>query len=144
MKRPVSTLLVALAQAFPLLICALSGTGAIGCNTAQISQAAPVDAGPPCSVRTPILTCDGGSTSPTACSGGVTLSPDVGENVDASSLVPVGSYDVNCTVSFWVQDVASPDCLPTEPCTCTGADGGAASPDGGAASPGVWSCIPAQ
>jgi hypothetical protein len=148
MKRPVSvpgSMQARALQAWsfflspvPRVLLGIATVGAvavIGCNTAQISQAANVDAGPACSTLKPIATCDGGSKSPNACAGGVTLSPDVGENVDASAIVPPGSYDPSCTVAFWVQDVASPDCLPTEPCACI---------DGGATSPGVWSCTSAQ
>jgi hypothetical protein len=126
---------------------------AFGCNTAQITTPPLVDAGPPCPSRAPTITCDAGALpTPGACSGSVPVLPIVGEGTDASTTVPAGSYELGCTVSFWVQDVASPDCLPTQPCTCVSPDSGAPlDEDGGATdgaappvSPGVWTCLPIQ
>jgi hypothetical protein len=117
----------------------------IGCNTANVTQPAPIDAGPPCPTRAPTLTCEAGApvaATPGTCTGGVTLVPDVGEGIDASSIVPAGSYQAGCTISFWVQDIASSDCLPTEPCRCVA---GSVAEDAGAsdagASAAAWSCV---
>ena len=126
---------------------------AFGCNTAQISSPPLVDAGPPCPTKPPTLTCDAAAPpTPTACSGDVTVVPIVGEGVDAAATVPPGSYGLGCTVAFWVQDVASPDCLQTQACTCispddgggTEGEGGVADGGAAAATPGVWTCLPIQ
>jgi hypothetical protein len=110
----------------------------VGCNTAQVSTPPLLDAGPPCPTRAAIFTCEAGAPSPTDCTGGATLNPIVGQGTDAGGTVPAGSYVLGCTISFWVQDVASSDCLPTEPCTCVAPDAGA---DGGTTSAaGVWTC----
>jgi hypothetical protein len=117
----------------------------IGCNTATVTQPAPIDAGPPCPTRPPTLTCEAGapaSATSGTCTGGMTIVPDVGEGIDAASMVPAGSYQAGCTIAFWVQDIASSDCLPTEPCRCVAGsvvdDGGAS--DAGTTSPAAWSC----
>jgi hypothetical protein len=117
----------------------------IGCNTATVTQPPPIDAGPPCPTRAPTLTCEAGApaaATPSTCSGEITVVPDVGEGIDASSKVPAGSYQAGCTIAFWVQDIASSDCLPTEPCKCiagSATDDGGLS-DGGTTSLAAWSC----
>ncbi len=110
---------------------------AMGCNTAQISQPPLTDAGPVCETIPPVFTCEAGVPSPTSCSGGVTLSPVVGDGVDASFVVPVGSYADNCTVQIKVSAPGETGCLPTHPCVC--ADDAGVQEDGAAAPPG-WFC----
>ncbi len=56
---PVPRVLLGIATVAPVAV--------IGCNTAQISQAANVDAGPACSTLKPIATCDGGSAAERLC-----------------------------------------------------------------------------
>jgi hypothetical protein len=137
----------------PLFLAPLLALAA-GCSSAQLSVPPPVDAGPPCPSRAPVLTCDAGAApSANACSGGLTLYPTVGQGTDAASPVPAGSYEVGCTIKFWVQDVASADCIPTQACTCDAFDAGSpASGDGGApeeggavaTGPGAWTCSLSQ
>jgi hypothetical protein len=129
MKRPV--LLPALFLPFAPLLSLAS----LGCNTAQISQAAVIDAGPPCESITPSRTCDGGGApTPGACAGSVPVELDA---PDASNTIPQGSYPLGCTVSFFYQDPASAQCNRAPACTCV-------TPDGGDEDSGVWSCTPTQ
>jgi hypothetical protein len=117
----------------------------IGCNTAQVSQPANIDAGPPCPTKAPILTaCASGTTAtPSACAGGVTLALDY---PDASATLEAGAYPLGCSVGFFVDDPASPDCIRAPACTCVAPDAG--EDDGGDAGatvlPGVWSCFPSE
>jgi predicted small secreted protein len=123
--------LVALLSALLVSIGAL----VVGCNTAQVTAPAVQDAGLPCAQRAPIVTCDASApTSPTSCTGGAMLQPIVSEGVDASFVVPTGSYEQGCTISFWAQDVSSADCIRTESCAC---DPDAGASEGG---PAAWSC----
>jgi hypothetical protein len=120
---------------------------AIACNTAELSQPAPIDAGPPCEAKPPVVSCDAdaGVVTPGACQGAVTLLLDA---PDASNTIPSGSYPLGCTVGFFIPDPASADCLRAPSCTCVppdaGADDGGIPEDAGATAPGLWSCFPAQ
>jgi len=120
----------------------------IGCNTAQVTQPAIIDAGPPCATIPPQITCDAGEVTPGACEGQVTVTLDF---PDASNVIPAGSFKLGCQATFYVQDPASPTCLLPPSCVCGPPDAGVAddagegASDGGvtATPPGVWSCFPA-
>jgi hypothetical protein len=116
-----------------------------GCNTAQVSQPAPIDAGPPCEALHPSLTCDGGgAVTPGACAGAVYV---VLNAPDASNTIPAGNYPLGCSASFFYQDPASAQCNRAPACTCVPPDAGAADDAGDAQAPtepGVWSCFPTQ
>jgi hypothetical protein len=128
---------------------------ALGCNTAQISQPAPIDAGLPCPETPPAVSCDAGATQTAgACAGGVTLAIDSAEVPDASNTIPPGYFTLGCTVQFFVPDttageISGASCLRAEPCTCAAADAGASDAEAGDAgsvqiTPGVWQCFAVQ
>jgi hypothetical protein len=124
-------------------------TLAFGCNTAQISTPALVDAGAPCPEQAPAVSCDAGPAQTAgACAGGVTVAIDSAEDPDASNTIPAAYYPLGCTVQFFVPDTSSASCLRAQPCTCSVPDAGASDGgDGGGAAqsaPGVWECFPAQ
>jgi hypothetical protein len=139
------------AAVFPLSGLASLALG--GCNTAQISQPAQVDAGPPCENITPLLTCDAGAApAPGNCAGNVPVVLDV-TAADAGNTIPAGSFAPGCTVAFFYQDPASAVCNRAPACTCVGADAGGGGDGGGEAGPAeagapagssVWSCVPMQ
>lgn len=122
----------------------------VGCNTAQVTQPAIIDAGPACPLKPPVVSCDAGTFTVGACAGGVTVQLDSADAPDASNTITAGSYALGCTVAFYVPDNSSPDCLRAEPCTCVsplaGDDAGddAGADAGGAVPPGVWQCFPTQ
>jgi hypothetical protein len=120
-----------------------------GCNTAQVTQPAEPDSGPPCENITPALSCDAAApAAPGDCPGSVPVVLDV-SLVDAGNIIPVGSFGPGCSVAFFYQDPASAVCNRAPACTCVAADAGgggdAGAPEAGVpAAPGVWSCIPMQ
>ena len=129
----------------PWLVCsaALSLTA---CNTAQVTQPAQLDAGPPCSEKAPLASCEAGApaASPAgSCTGGVVVTAS---GLDGSSTVPPGDFAPGCVLTFFVDDHAG-GCLDSPTCTCVP---GGAAPDagadaggdgGGAVTTGTWSCV---